>query len=132
MHPIGYNTPMPVDADSLWTDLVAAADVPAGSARTIVVGDRAYAVCNDAGRFAVIDNACPHAGGSLGRGFVRDGKVFCPWHFFGWDLATGETDAPYPGRLRVYPCRLRAGRVSARLHDAGERTDPDGRDLLAK
>jgi nitrite reductase/ring-hydroxylating ferredoxin subunit len=73
----------------------------------------AYAVCNDAGRFAVVDNACPHVGGSLGRASVRAGRIICPWHLYEWDLATGRSP-DFPRTLRVYPTRVRNGRVEIR------------------
>lgn len=97
-----------------WVDLIAAEDVPRGSARTVVVNSQAYAVCNDDGRFAVVDDACPHAGGSLGKGIVANGRITCRWHQYEWELATGSS--PHSRRrLRIYPCRAAAGRVQALL-----------------
>ncbi len=97
-----------------WLDLVAAADVPPGQARTVVLADHAYAVCNDAGRFAVVDNACPHAGGNLGGAAVRAGRIVCPWHGYQWDLVTGRSP-DFPRTLRVHRSRVRDGRVQVRV-----------------
>ena len=98
-----------------WVELIDAGAVAPGSARTVIVAGRLLAVCNDAGRFAVVDNTCPHAGGNLGAGLVRDGRIVCPWHLFGWDLTTGQCLDPWPRRLRVYPSKVQAGRVLAML-----------------
>ena len=40
--------------------------------------------------FAVFENRCPHANGPLGEGRVHKNSVVCPWHFFRFDLVTGE------------------------------------------
>jgi nitrite reductase/ring-hydroxylating ferredoxin subunit len=37
-----------------------------------------------------LENVCPHQGGPLGEGKVEDGCVFCPWHGWEFDVATGE------------------------------------------
>jgi len=98
-----------------WVDLIAADQIEPGNARTVVVGDHAYAVCNDDGRFAVVDNTCPHAGGNLGEGIVAAGRIICPWHYFEWDLDTGQATDPWPRRLRVYLSKVQTGRVLAFL-----------------
>jgi nitrite reductase/ring-hydroxylating ferredoxin subunit len=36
-----------------------------------------------------VDAACPHRGGPLVEGTVRDGVLVCPWHWYAFDLATG-------------------------------------------
>ena len=118
---------------SSWIDLIDAQAVPPGMAATVVVAGQPYAVCNDDGKFAVVDNTCPHAGGSLGEGIVRAGRVICPWHFYEWDLVTGETVDPWPTKLHIYPCRVENGRVQAQLESAGqgEQVSQARRDLHA-
>ena len=51
---------------------------------------RSYAVFEVAGTLIVTDGACPHNGGPLGEGLVRDGVVTCPWHWYSYELATGH------------------------------------------
>ena len=89
-------------------------DVPAGRAVPVMINDRWYAVCNDNGTFHVTAFNCPHENGPLGRGYVRDGRVFCPVHHWPWDLKTGLTDPNMPHlRLRIYACQVRDGQVYA-------------------
>ena len=38
----------------------------------------------------MFENRCPHADGPLGEGRVHKNSVVCPWHFFRFDLVTGE------------------------------------------
>lgn len=71
---------------------------------------RAYAVFTVDGRVVVTDGACPHRGGPLADGVLRDGAVVCPWHWYVFDLATGT-------------CRT-AAEVALRRHDV---VDVDGR-----
>ncbi|MCG3181481.1 MAG: 3-phenylpropionate/cinnamic acid dioxygenase ferredoxin subunit [Phycisphaerae bacterium] len=117
-------------AGGCWVDLVAAQDIAPGDATTVVAHDRALAVCNDGGRFFVVDNTCPHAGGSLGAGYVRDGHVICPWHHWPFNLNTGKTGDDWAMGVAVYPVRVRNGRVWAFIAaDRGERLAPDETDL---
>jgi nitrite reductase/ring-hydroxylating ferredoxin subunit len=76
---------------------------------------RSYAVFAVDGRLGVTDAACPHNGGPLARGIIRDGTVTCPWHWYRFDLQTGRcrTDANYA--LRIYPVIWRDGRALAAL-----------------
>ena len=67
---------------------------------------RSYAVFTVDGAVVVTDAACPHKGGPLPEGLVRDGAVRCPWHWYTFDLVTGE-------------CR-NANEVSLRRHDVVE------------
>jgi nitrite reductase/ring-hydroxylating ferredoxin subunit len=50
---------------------------------------RPYAVFTHDGQVVVLDGACPHKGGPLAEGILRDGAVVCPWHWYVFDLATG-------------------------------------------
>src|SRR5262249_40075518 len=51
-------------------------------------GGRPYAVFALPGGLVVTDGACPHKGGPLAEGLVRDGWVTCPWHWYSYELAT--------------------------------------------
>jgi len=95
-----------------WAYAVDAGDVPAGRAVRICVRGAWLAVCNDNGRFVAVDDACPHEGGSLGRGHLADGCIVCPVHHWAFDLRTGLADPGLPmTRLKFYPCRVREGKV---------------------
>jgi len=63
----------------------------------------------------VMDDACPHAGGSLSAGSLDDGCVICPWH--GWAFSVDSVECPDNAayRVRVYDVRIEHGRVLARL-----------------
>jgi phenylpropionate dioxygenase-like ring-hydroxylating dioxygenase large terminal subunit len=84
---------------------------------------------DDAGRFGLIDRACPHRGADLAFGRHEGDGLRCPFH--GWKFdATGrclETPAEPAGstlcervRARAYPLEQRAGALWAWLGPAGE------------
>lgn len=91
-----------------WNDLVVMEfqtvtnknDLPPGTGRAFVVGERLIAVFHLAdGQLRAIDDACPHQGASLAEGYVEDGTVACPWHAWRFRLCNGAwADNP---RLKV-------------------------------
>jgi nitrite reductase (NADH) small subunit len=89
---------------------------PRGRTRwTLRHGGRGYVVFAIDGQLRVSDAACPHNGGPLAKGILRDGSIICPWHWYRFDLQTGccRTDANYA--LRLYPVIWRDGRAFVAL-----------------
>lgn len=67
----------------------------------------------------VIDNACPHAGGNLAGGEVKNGIVTCRWHQWEFDLRTGRCTHSDRARVKHYPAEIRDGVVWADLSSPG-------------
>lgn len=86
---------------------------------TVESGDgRVFAVFVVDGEHHVTDARCPHNKGPLVEGVIRDGKTLvCPWHWFRFDLRTGECANLRMYDLRVYPVVRRDGALYA---DVGE------------
>jgi nitrite reductase (NADH) small subunit len=63
-----------------------------GTYAVFAVGDELY----------VTDGACPHNGGPLVEGLVREGLVTCPWHWYSYELATGRCRTAVGYELRRY------------------------------
>jgi len=76
---------------------------------------RRYAVFNVDGELEVTDAACPHNGGPLASGVIRDGVVTCPWHWYSFELRSGRCLTAAVYRLRKYPVISRDGRSYAEL-----------------
>jgi nitrite reductase/ring-hydroxylating ferredoxin subunit len=92
---------------------------PAGRSRWVVQhAGRAYAVFVRDGAVTVTDARCPHRGGPLAAGWVRDGALVCPWHWYTFDLGTGQCRTTGRYRLRLYPVTERDGELFAEIDDA--------------
>jgi nitrite reductase (NADH) small subunit len=67
---------------------------------------RRFAVFAAGDELYVTDGACPHNGGPLAEGLVRDGVLTCPWHWYRYELATGKCRTAAEYQLRRYPVVL--------------------------
>ncbi len=86
-----------------------------GELRAFACGGRVLCVANEAGRYAAVDNVCPHRGGPLAEGTLEQGKVLCPWHAWAFDLQTGAADHEASSRVAVYPLRIEGDEALADL-----------------
>lgn len=93
---------------------------PAGRAAwTVTAADgRYFAVFADAGSLRVTDAACPHNGGPLVEGRVRDGVVACPWHWYRFSLDDGRCLTSDRHALGVHPVVEHDGRPHAEVGEA--------------
>jgi nitrite reductase (NADH) small subunit len=72
--------------------------------RALFVHDgRPYAAFTVGEEVVVIDGSCPHRGGPIGEGVVRDGVVVCPWHWYAFDLRSGRCTTAAQAPLRRHP-----------------------------
>ena len=95
-------------------------DLAEGLGRTFYLGDLALAVFLVDGKVHVIDDTCPHMGASLGSGFVENGNVTCPWHFWRFRLSDGAwADNPRMG-VTCYPVRVEGDDVLVRVPKRNE------------
>jgi nitrite reductase (NADH) small subunit/3-phenylpropionate/trans-cinnamate dioxygenase ferredoxin subunit len=92
-------------------------EIPDGEARTVAGHGRVVSVFRVGERYYAIDDTCPHMGASLAGGFVEDGIVTCPWHYWRFRLADGAwADNP---RIKIgsYPVRVVGDEVRLELPD---------------
>lgn len=82
-----------------------------GRARAIAVGRREIAVFNVEGELHAIAGRCLHKGGRLAEGFVRDGIVTCPLHWWRYDLRTGGLVGSTGVRLARFPVSVVDGEI---------------------
>ena len=86
--------------------ICAAAEVPADGAKWVTLGEREFAVIAHGGKFYAVENFCPHKGGPLGLGQVKNGTITCPWHRFRFELETGKSVTNPAMRARIYPVAI--------------------------
>ena len=90
-------------------------DLAEGFGRTFYLGEKAIAVFLIDGKPFAIDDTCPHMGASLGSGFVENGTVTCPWHFWRFRVTDGAwADNPRLG-VGCYPVRIEDDSVQIQL-----------------
>ncbi|MEM7538550.1 MAG: Rieske (2Fe-2S) protein [Chloroflexota bacterium] len=104
-------------------------EIPPGERKIIVPfrGRAGIGVFNVNGSFYALRNICPHKRGPLCTGDVSgrfiadapptvdesiltmegDGEVLrCPWHFWAFDIATGQCLVEPTMRVKTYPIRI--------------------------
>jgi nitrite reductase (NADH) small subunit len=96
--------------------LCAVGDLPAdGGLRSFEVEGREICVANDGGRYAAVDNVCPHRGGPLAEGSIEDGCVLCPWHAWAFSLASGAASHDGAQTVEVFPLEIQGSDVKVAL-----------------
>jgi phenylpropionate dioxygenase-like ring-hydroxylating dioxygenase large terminal subunit len=124
---------------NFWYPIAASTDVSNEKPhRTEVLGVKLVAYRDDSGAAHVLADTCVHRGGSLGKGWVRDNCVVCPYHGWRFDkdgqcvgiptLATGE-HIPARAKVDSYPVQEKYGIVFAFLGDLPEEERPPLREV---
>lgn len=89
--------------------------IRAGRGKAFTVNGRRVAIFNENGEFCAVDNTCPHALGSLGRGRIWKGVAVCPVHGYAYDTKTGECHTDPRLRIRTYPVVVEDEEVKVRV-----------------
>jgi nitrite reductase (NADH) small subunit len=89
-----------------WASLCEIDELQEGRGKYVEIDGFQLAVFLWEGQVYVIDNYCPHAGGNLAGGFVKDGCAVCPWHFWAFRLDTGQLRDSSAVMVSTYKTRL--------------------------
>ncbi len=78
-----------------WHKVAEPDELPEGRVKTATAGAKTLALVHFDGRYAAMDNRCPHQGGPLGEGSIESGIddkcwLRCPWHGWDFDPLTGK------------------------------------------
>lgn len=60
-----------------------------------------------------LDNVCPHAGGSIGDGYIVRDVIHCSFHDWPFELATGRSSMG--DCVKTYPARVSDGWVEVEV-----------------
>ncbi len=82
-------------ANLTWRKVAEPDELSEGRVKSATAGTKSVALVRFDGRYAAMDNHCPHQGGPLGEGSIEkgvDGKCWlrCPWHGWDFDPLTGK------------------------------------------
>ena len=80
-----------------------------GQAREVKVHKKPMTVVRLGEAFFAVNSICPHMGGPLSCGAVKEGHVTCPWHDWAFDVKTGES--PNGHQITCYETRVTDGEV---------------------
>lgn len=95
-----------------WTDVVPLAEIADHKGVVQYVNGTALAIMRDGDEAFALGNTCAHRGGHLGDGWVANGRVICPLHYWDFDLRTGISPYdPQHDAVPTYPCRVTDGMV---------------------
>ncbi|HEU5028314.1 MAG TPA: Rieske (2Fe-2S) protein [Spirillospora sp.] len=103
-----------------WQELAALDELPEDEPGRRMLGEIPVVVVRQGGTVHVLADRCSHLSGPLSDGEVADGRITCPWHGSGFELAggavaCGPATAPQP----VFETEVRSGTVWVRLPGAG-------------
>ena len=108
-----------------WYNVARIGDLQEGEARTVRVHGERIALFLNQGQFYAIEDMCPHMGASLARGYVEDGAVACPLHYWRFRLADGAWADNPTLKIASYPVRIEGDRIQI------ERPDPPAKELTS-
>jgi nitrite reductase (NADH) small subunit/3-phenylpropionate/trans-cinnamate dioxygenase ferredoxin subunit len=91
-----------------------------GEAGTLCVNNKTIALFRDGGQYFAIDNMCPHMGAELSGGFVADGIVTCPWHYWRFRLADGAWADNPRVKIGSYPVYIVGDEIQIEVPDSTE------------
>ncbi|MBV8779854.1 MAG: Rieske (2Fe-2S) protein [Phycisphaerae bacterium] len=89
-----------------WVTLCESDELVEGEGKYVEIDGFHLAVFLDGDEPAVIDDRCPHAGGSLSGGVVMNRCAICPWHGWAFALRDGTLQGAPQISVTRYPTRF--------------------------
>lgn len=103
-----------------YVEVARAGELPVGRVRAVKLDGRTIAICHTARGFFALDNTCPHRGGPLAEGDLIGEEIVCPWHLWGFDVATGLCPGNSEFAIATHDVRVDGDRILIRLAPARE------------
>jgi len=97
-----------------WHDVAALADIPEEGGLAVQIADRKVAIFRHGADLYALEDTCPHRGGRLSEGIVRDGTVYCPLHAWCFRLDSGCNEDEGPG-VDIFSVAVEADRVKVKM-----------------
>ncbi|MEM9899589.1 MAG: thiamine pyrophosphate-binding protein, partial [Pseudomonadota bacterium] len=116
-----------------WIKVANTNDVPEGRVKTVTARTTSICLSHFDGKWAAMDNHCPHQGGPLGEGSIERGIddqcwIRCPWHGWDFDPLTGKPPGGHEDTgQKMYPLDVRENEifVGLEVEPPHERTATD-------
>jgi pyruvate oxidase len=102
-----------------WHKVLESGGLPEGRVTTVTAGLKSCALVHFDGKYAALDNHCPHQGGPLGEGSIENGLLRCPWHGFDYDPLTGQSPG-FEDQATCYPLEVREDGIYVGIDEPAE------------
>lgn len=102
-----------------WKRVGDAKEFAEGTGRTLRLEGRRIAVFRHADEIYALDAVCPHTGGDLGLGRVKNCRVICPDHGWTFDLKTGCMPGSMEIGVQTFPVKIEGDQVFVDVSRAG-------------
>jgi NAD(P)H-dependent nitrite reductase small subunit len=86
-------------------------EIPAGRGRTCEVLGLRLAVFRAGEKIIALTDRCPHAGGSLGQGWIEEREVVCPLHRWRFNLHDGRCSTMRGQGVHRFAAEIRQDQV---------------------
>ncbi len=83
--------------------------------KKVCVNQKDVALYRYEGKVYALSNRCPHQGGPLSEGWIRNGYVECPWHGYQFGLKDGKGPSEFGDAIPSYPVEEIDGHVYVSL-----------------
>jgi thiamine pyrophosphate-dependent acetolactate synthase large subunit-like protein/nitrite reductase/ring-hydroxylating ferredoxin subunit len=114
---------------TVWYKVAELDDMREAEVRSVQAGSQTLALTFLRGKYAALDNACPHQGGPLGEGSIVCGEgsdddcwLRCPWHGWDFDPQTGRSPEGFGDGVPTYPLELRDDGIYVAVKESTQRT----------
>jgi len=112
---------------TVWYRVADSDDMQDGEVRPAQAGTLTLALTRMGGRYAALDNACPHQGGPLAEGSIEPGEggqcwLRCPWHGWDFDPVTGKSPGSHDDGVDIYPVEERNDGIYVAVKESTVRT----------
>ena len=100
-----------------WISVGRVDDLPEGRVKTVTARTTSICLVHFDGKWAAMNNHCPHQRGPLGEGSIEKGIddkcwIRCPWHGWDFDPLTGKPPGGHEDSgQEMYPLDIRDGEI---------------------
>lgn len=109
--PAALAAPAPAGPAVAWVAVAKAGELKPDEARVVEVRGQRIALFNVGGKLFATQDACKHAGRSLGESVLEEGVVTCNGHGWRYDVRTGQAEHNPDVALRTFPVKVEDGTV---------------------
>jgi nitrite reductase/ring-hydroxylating ferredoxin subunit len=107
-----------------FVETIASGRLPAGKSMVVRLAGKDVAIFNVDGTLYATDDACAHAGASLGSGKLQGSIVTCRAHGFRYDVTTGRCTNIQGLQIPRYEVKVVDGQILVAVSPSGPATPP--------